>query len=264
VVEVIPGIALVAFALSAAELYQQGTVLFQTGKIPEAAQSFQEASRLAPKDARIWKALGVCYAAQADYERANEPFKQACTLDPSLDDACYFFGRNLYALNRFEPALPALNKALRASRQPWRVHLGIAQANEGLANPRDAEPAFRKAVSLFEALPSNARGRPDFDPRVHYATFLYRQGRLDEALRAAEEAATTWPEYGRAHYEVGRILYQQGKLEPAAASLEKAVKHGGGAAAHLLLGQVYLRLGRTGDAERHLNEGAKSAASAAP
>ena len=258
VAEVIFGLAIAAFGLSAAELLQQGTALFEKGSVAEAAQRFEEASRLQPKDARIWKALGVSYAALGDYQRANEPFQQACNLDVSLEDACYYLGRNLYALNRFEPALTALRKGLRATRRPWRVHVAIAQAQEGLGNPRDAEPEFRKAISLFVTLPANQRGLPDFDPRVHYSTFLYRQGRLDEALPVAQQAASDWPDYGRAHYEVGRILHQQGKAESAATALETAVSRGGGPAAHLLLGQVYMRLGRTADAERHLKAGASS------
>jgi Flp pilus assembly protein TadD len=258
VTEVISSVTLLAFALSAAELYQQGTASFQKGNVAEAAQRFEEASRLAPTDARIWKALGASYASLGDYERANEPFTQACKLDASLEDACYYLGRNLYALNRFEPALTALNKGVRATRHPWRVHLGIAQAYEGLGDARQSEPAYRKAVTVFEALPSTARGLPDFDPRVHFSTFLYRQGRLEEALGVAQKAATDWPRYGRAHFEVGRVLYQQGKLDAAAAALENAVKNEGGAAAHLLLGQVYLRLGRAEEAQTHLTAGAKS------
>jgi Flp pilus assembly protein TadD len=255
---VVLAVALAAFALSAVELYEQGTALFQSGKLAEAAQRFEEASRLAPKNARIWKALGVSYAATADYERANGPLHQACNLDPSLDDACYYYGRNLYAMNRFEPALAALNRSLRATRYPWRVHLALGQAYEGLANPRQAEPAFRKAISLFEGLSANMRGRPEFDPRVHYALFLYRQARLDEALKVAQQASNDWPDYGKAHFELGRILYQQGKLEAAAGSLEKAVRYGAGAPAHLLLGQIYRRLGRTKEAESHITAGAAS------
>lgn len=247
--------SLLAFALSAAELYQQGSAYFEKGQFAEAAKAFEQARQLAPKDARIAKALGVSYAAMTEYERANEPLDRACALDPSLEDACYFFGRNLYALNRFHPALEALQKALRATHAPGRVHLGIAQAHEGLGEAAEAESAFRKAISLFESLPQNQRGRPDFDPRVHYATFLYRQARLDEALAAAERITAEAPAFGRGHFEKGRILYQQGKLEAAAAALEKAVQYNAGAPAHLLLGQVYQRLGRTADAERHLNAG---------
>lgn len=253
-------IVLLMAALSAAELYRQGAALFEKGAFTEAAQRFEEAQRLNPKDANTAKALGVSYAAAGEYERADEPFSRACAINPSLEDACYYYGRNLYALNRFEPAIAALRKAMPSSRQKWRVHLGIAQAFEGLAQPTQAEPEFRTAVTFFEALPDKERGRPDFDPRVHYATFLYRQGRLPEALQSAHRVIASWPEYGRGHFEAGRILHQQGKLKEASDALEKAVKTGAGAPAHLLLGSVYLRLGRAAEAERHLTAGAESPA----
>lgn len=244
---------LILMALSAADLYHQGTALFEKGRYSEAAQRLEEAYRLAPRDARIAKALGVSYAATGDYERANGPFESACSIDPRLEDACYYYGRNLYALNRFEPALEALSKALRSSRQPWLVHLGIAQASDGLGKSDRARPEFRKAVSLFEELPSESRGRPDFDPRLHYAVFLYRQAQLAEALEMARRVTASWPSYGRGHFELGRILHQQGKLDESAVALEKAAATGFGAPAHLLLGSIYRRLGRDADAQRHLN-----------
>jgi Flp pilus assembly protein TadD len=249
-----------AFAVSAAELYQQGTALFENARFAEAARLFEQARQLSPKDPRLAKALGVSYAAMADYERANEPLGQACAIDASLEDACYFYGRNLYALNRFEPALAALKKGLRGSRSVWRVHLGLAQAHEGLGQPDQAEPEFRKAIAMFEELDRNQRGRPDFDPRVHFATFLYRQARLAEALQSAEKVMAEAPQYGRGYYEAGRVLHQQGKLQEAASVLEKAVVLGAGAAAHLVLGQVYRRLGKDAEAERHLKAGASAVA----
>ena len=244
-----------AMALTASELYQQGSALFQKGQLTDAAVRFEQASQLAPNDARIAKALGVSHAALGDYQRANDPLERACTLDANLPDACYFYGRNLYALNRFEPALTVLKKALRSDARPWRVHLAIAQALEGLGRGDGAEADYRKAVSLFESLPPNERGRPDFDPRVHYATYLYRQARLPDALRVAEQVTAAWPDYGRGHFEVGRILHQQGKLQEAAAALEKAVTGGHGAPAHLLLARVYLRLDQPDRAQYHLNLG---------
>ena len=244
-------IAVLAFA-SAAELFQQGTVLFQNGHYKTAAERFAQAAEAAPKDARMWKALGVAYAAMSDYELADAPLERACKLDPSLDDACYYYGRNLYALNRFAPALSVLRKALRNDRAPWRVHLGVAQASEALGEAGQAETEFRTSVRLYEGLGAQDRGRPDFDPRLHYAVFLFRQGRLAEALPVAQTVVKQWPQFARGHFEVGRILHHQGELARAAEELERAVQGGFGAPAHLLLGRVYMRLGRTAEAEQQL------------
>jgi tetratricopeptide (TPR) repeat protein len=107
--------------------------------------------------------------------------------------------------------------------------------------------------------PANVRGKPDFDPRFHYAIFLFRQGRLEESLRMARMVAKSWPEFGSAHYEIARILQHQDQLGEAVEELEKAIKGGAGTPAHLLLGRIFLRMGRTEEAERHLKFGGAGA-----
>jgi tetratricopeptide (TPR) repeat protein len=243
--------ALLLFA-SAEELYKRGVDLFQNGKADAAAASLTEAARLAPGNAQIWKVLGVVYASSADYERAREPFEKACSLAPRLEDACYFHGRNLYALNRFVPALEALEKALARDRNAPKIHLGVAQTHEALGNAEQAERAFRTAIRESEKLPANARGNPEFDPRVHYALFLFRQGKQAEALPFAQAAVASAPESARARYELGRILYHLDKLGEAEAELKKAVELGFGPPAELMLGKALVRLGREAEAQRYL------------
>lgn len=238
---------------SADELYRRGVEAFQSGRHDAAIESLAQAAKLAPKNAQIWKVLGVVHASREDYERAAEPFERACKLAPNLVDACYFEGRNLYALNRFEPALASLRKALPTDRRPWRVHLGIAQALEALGRAGESEPQFLAAVRLYESAPETQRGSADFDPRLHYAVFLFRQGRIQEALKPAHAATATHPNSGRARFELGRLLYQEGDLRESASELEKAVSLGFGQAARLMLGKVYLRLGRTEDARKQLD-----------
>ena len=83
--------------------------------------------------------------------------------------------------------------------------------------------------------------------------FLFRQGRLEEALRPLEATVKEQPGAARAHGELGRVLLQLGRLEAATARLARAVeldpKY---RAARLLLGRAYLRLGRTAEGEREL------------
>ena len=232
-------------APTADELYRRGTEAFRRGQFDEAVQLLTQAAQGNPKSAQMWKALGVAYAASANYEAAVEPFRQACTLDSKLADACYYYGRNLYALNRFEPALEAFRKAPKDAR----VTLAIAQAHEARGSTKDAESMFRKAIE--EGSSPNA----DYDPQLHYAVFLYRLGRTAEALAPAEAALKRHPRSGRAHFEVGRIHFALGHLDKAATTLEGAVQFGHGAPAHLLLGKTYMRLGKADAAEPHLKAG---------
>ena len=80
-------LALALGLFASPDLYEQGSALFRSGRFAEAAAVFEKAVNASPKDARLWKAVGASYAAMADYERANEPFSRACSLDPSLEVA---------------------------------------------------------------------------------------------------------------------------------------------------------------------------------
>ena len=240
-------IVLLLLLASPDELYRRGTDAFARGDTEQALRFLTQAATENPKSAQTWKALGVAYAASGNHEAATEPFRRACSLESSLLDACYYLGRNLYARNQFQPALEALKRAPKNSR----VTLAIAEAHEALGNAAEAEAAFRNAMRE-----DSGGGSADFDPQLHYAVFLYRQGRSRDALPAAEAARTRHPQSGRAHFELGRIQFSVGDLDRAAATLEQAVQLRYGAAAHLLLGKVYMRLGRTEAAQEHLKAGA--------
>lgn len=237
--------------------YALGTFYFQAGRPDRAAPSFEHATKLAPSRALFWKALGAAYIAQSQFRLAEAPLRKACDLDPGLEAACYYLGRTLYAANQFEPALGAFEKALKfgppGSR--WLVQRGFGLALEALGRAAEAEKSFRIAIES-----SPARFRPDEDPRVDYAVFLIRQGRLNEAVQPLEDHVKRFPASSRGQFELGRVLSQTGELEAAAAHLEKAVEADLQYwAAHLLLGRIYIRLGRNEQGERHLRLGENGA-----
>jgi Flp pilus assembly protein TadD len=247
---------MLAFAASEADTaYDAGVTAFQRRDYSTAAQHLQRAVALDARHARAWKALGVVHAAQENYAAADLPFEKACTLAPKLEDACYYYGRNAFALNRFDTSLEAMRKALVEDRRPWRVHLGMAQSLEGLGRAAEAEDQFRKAIQLLKEHPS----APDFDPRLHYSVFLFRQARLEPALAAIQPVLAEFPNAARPRLEAARPLFHLGRLEQAAAELEKAVAvEPNNAPAHLLLGRVYARLGHHDKAAHHSRLGAHS------
>jgi Tfp pilus assembly protein PilF len=152
----------------------------------------------AAKSAAEWKALGVQWAREANYLEAEEPFRRACELDPKLPDACFFWARVLYALDRFEPSLAALQKL----PPDTRTVLAMAQAEEALGRARAAEAHFKQAG----------------DP-VKYGLFLFRQGRLKEAETVLKQD----PRTAEAWWHLGRVRYQLGKLGEARAALERTL-----------------------------------------
>jgi len=210
-----------------------------------------------PSNAQDWKALGLAKMSSGDLNGALPALTKACEMDEHDEEACYFLARGLQALGRYAPARLAFEKALRAAPKPMlsRVHRAMALNFVALFMPTEAERHFVQAIRL--AGPARrAPTRDTEDPRVDYGAFLFRQGRIDEALRPVEQAVHDAPSSARANLELGRVLLHSDKLSQAATCLEKAASlEPGDSNAHLLLGQAYLRLGKTGDGEREMRLG---------
>jgi len=230
--------------------YDQGAALIQKNQFAAAIPFLNRTVESHPKDARAWKALGVAYAAQGMFELAEHPFGQACKLDPKLDDACYFYGRALYTLNRFQPSLEVLANALRNNGKDWKVRLGVAQALEALGEAGRAEAEFRESLA-------DSRGT-DPRPGTAYGLFLVRQGRFREAIVPLQDVLSRFPESPDAHIHIGRALTELGRNQEASAHFEEAVRlDPTSAQAHLLLGKAYLRAGRQAEAASHLEAAAR-------
>lgn len=234
-------LALVLFAQS--EEYRRGVAAFEQGRQDEAIALLTQATAQAPRDAQAWKVLGVVHAARGDYREAEAPFAKACELNPRLTDACYYQGRALYMLNRFEDALAPLERALRVDAVRGRAETAIAESLEALGRAAEAEKRFRAAIARRDEAAERAR--------TAYARFLIRAGRTGDALLPLKEALTGNPDSAEALFQMGRALQQLDRIEEALPHLERAIAlEPGRAPAHLLLARVYRRLGRTADAER--------------
>lgn len=195
-----------------------------------------------PKDAAGWHALGVKYAQAADFELAEPAFAEACRLDPRHPDSCYSVGRVRYLLNRFAGAIAPFEQSI-ANREPLgRATLAIALAREALDEPAVAEPLFRKAMKLSTP-----------DAELRYATFLLRQGRVEESVAMARKAVDRAPKSPYPLLELARAEHQQGDLASARKHVESALSLDPNLAqAHLLASRIYQRMGDAEKAARHL------------
>lgn len=237
-------LALAAFALLLqASEYRSGVAAFGQGRHDEAVALLTRAAKLAPKQAQIWKTLGLVHASRGHYREAEPAFAEACRLSPRLADACYSHGRALYLLNRFEDALAPLERALRVDPAPGRAETAIAESLAALGRVPEAEQRFLAAIDRRDAAAEHAR--------ISYARFLLRSGRTAGALTPLREALTGNPESAEAHFEMGRALLQLDRPAEALPHLERSVSlDPKRAPARSQLALAYRRLGRPADAER--------------
>jgi Tfp pilus assembly protein PilF len=133
-----------------------------------------------PKRVQAHKLLGMVYAAQERFADAEAPFRRACELDAREENACYYLGRTLYALSRFQESRAALETALRHRKDRGRPLHSLALALEALGDAEQAEKRYREAIRAGEA-----------KARVDYGLFLVKHGRGEEGLRVLREAGAT-------------------------------------------------------------------------
>jgi protein O-GlcNAc transferase len=195
--------------LLAAGVFEDGLRLSGEGKWAEARIKFAEVVQLDPKNALAWKALGVTAGKLGDPIEAEEALSRGCQLDRKLADVCFYHARSLYTLNRFEAALHVLTTEPRTGRSL----VAMGQAFEALGREKEAETAFREALTKSDALD---------EARLRMGIFLFRAGRLAEAEKVLVEAVGGRPSFGEAMGELGRVYYQTGRMQHAVLILEKA------------------------------------------
>jgi len=193
------------------------------------------------------------HAGRGDYARAEQPFRQACTLNPALPDACLFYGRVLYLQDQFSAALDVLRSAMRRDEGNAQIRRIAGLCMEGLGRNEEAESVFQSAIRLEHG------SHPDEDPAIDYGVFLYRRGRAEKAIEPLEIALRRHPDSARAQLELGCVLLSLGRAEEATGRLERAVALNSAVPrAHLLLGRAYQQLGKTELAARELDQGSRT------
>lgn len=204
-----------------------------------------------PDSAEEWRRIGLDRISAGQLQAATLSLEKACELERAPGDSCYYLGRNLNALGDFEAARKAFDLAFQKAPAELaaRVHRAAGLNYVALGRDEEAERHLRKAIAPGH----NSKGD---DARIDLGSFLFRQGRLDEALKVLESANKAKPDSARANLELGRVLLQAGRLEAAVMHLQKAITLSPqNWNAHLLLGRAYQRLGRAADAERELRLG---------
>jgi len=120
-----------------------------------------------------------------------------------------------FARNRFEDAIRAWTRALRADPSLLQAYAGIGEAYLCLGLPRPASMAFADLVKRAPA-----------SPEAHYnlGVALAGAGKLTEAIGAYREATRLKADFFEAWANLGIPLYQVNRFEEALAAQDRALR----------------------------------------
>jgi Tfp pilus assembly protein PilF len=154
--------------------YNLGNFHMSRGQTVEAVAAFETATRLQPDALPPYVNAALAYNALGQNDKAEASLRRALSLDPTNAAANLNFGMLLAELGKMSEAEQAFRAAFKADPRSAQAayNLGVLLAKD---HPREALDWSRRAAEL----------RPE-NPHYGYtyAFYLYRAGRLDEALQA--------------------------------------------------------------------------------
>jgi tetratricopeptide (TPR) repeat protein len=154
--------------------YNLGNFHMSRSQMPEAVAEFETASRLVPEALPPRVNVALAYNALGQNDKAEASLRQALSLDPTNAAANLNLGMLLAEMGKMSEAEQAFRAAFKSDPRSAQAayNLGVMLSKE---HPEEALTWCRRAAEL----------RPE-NPQYGYTYgfFLYRAGKLDEALRA--------------------------------------------------------------------------------
>ena len=163
--------------------YNLGNFHMARGQMPEAVTEFETATRLQPEALPPYVNAALAYNALGQNDKAEASLRRALSLDPTNAAANLNLGMLLAEMGKMSEAEQAFRAAFKADPQSAQAayNLGVLLSKD---HPEEALDWCRRAADL-------GRDNPQYG--YTYAFYLYRAGRLDQALQAIRSVRERFP-----------------------------------------------------------------------
>lgn len=227
-----------------------GAVMEDEEHWEDATEAYETSLMHAPDFVQALVNVGRVHLQRERTKEAEAAYKQALEIDPGNAEALNGFGLVLEKTDRLPDAIRSFERATQANPAFRPAFNNLALLFIRLKRTRDAE------LTLDAALKHSPSNTPD-DPQTLDAIAAVRQaqGRIDEAIDAAETAVKMRPDDADGHAALGLFQHHGGRLKAAEGSFRRALSLDPTRAdARFNLAIVLQRQGRIQDAEALLNE----------
>lgn len=174
------------------------------------------------RDAIAKQRAGNLAAAAEEYRKFLNLYPDAAAIHSNL-------GATLAGLGRFEEAIPEYKEALREKPGLRDAELNLAIAYYKMGRIGDAA---QELVKGFSASP------PKMQPKMLLADCYFRMGRNKEVIRLLEPVENTQQNDLAVTYMLGTALIRDKQVNKGQELVDRILRHGNTAAAHLMLGSA--------------------------
>lgn len=123
-----------------------GTAYFGSKRYDEAAQAYQQVTRINPKDARAQYGIGAAYVESRQFAKAVPYLREAVRLDANSANQWYDLGHSLYETGQYTSAAEALETAARLQPNDAATDYWLGETYVKLRSKAKAQAAYQRLV----------------------------------------------------------------------------------------------------------------------
>jgi arylsulfatase A-like enzyme/Tfp pilus assembly protein PilF len=258
-----------------------GNLSVKAGRLSEAAAAYRQALAIDPENHGAIFSLAITYKNMGRLEDAEAGFERLRALDARDTRAAFQLADIRIRRRDFAGAEALLNEALetRTERAPLMVKLAECYIETNRAS--EGEKLLREALTLRPDVPdahfalgvlhenskqpraamAEYEAELGVNPKNHAASFnlaklFAADGRAADALVRFREAVTSNPQFGTGFLYLAQALLEGGDVKGAEEAARKGLELDPdpkiAPLGHYVLADIYNRLGRPAEAERHV------------
>lgn len=229
--------------------YALGYSRFAQQKIGESIKALSKCLELDIRDAEAHKILGRNLMIIGRFDAAQIEFEQAIHYKPESAESHYNLGKLHSIQDSWGPARKAFEAALRIDASYLEALDALGLALEALGDDAGALAQYEKAIALNEA-----RGGKFASAHVNLSAYYNRTGDPQKAHDFARKALEIEPQSDRALFQKARADERQGNLDEAVNALNEAISVNPRASSYYyVLAGVYRRLGWMDESRKALD-----------
>ena len=265
-----------------ADAVRAAGIALRAGNVAAAIAQLESTGAAAPRATEVQRLLGLAHLANEDAARGLAALRQAIALDATYERPRIDLARALFDRGQFADAVTVLTGTLAAIPTSGRARylLGLTYQRQGnytgamasLAQAAALSPLLG-ANSIYQSIGALRRSQQQYpeaieafsrrielvpnDATAHHelAEMYFRVGRLDEALAEHTVALMIDPRRADSYVGVAPVHLREGRFAEAAAAATRATELAAGhKEARYVLATSLLRLGRTDEGNRELQE----------